>query len=222
MSPCNPQLSFPQQPSPYQPSRSKPILSLILLLSATVPLNIQAQAMPNASRTAEISAFGGVDIASPDFDHPHDTGAAVGVDYARFFRWPVYPAVELRGNFTSGPTVNEDSYLIGLRAQTDFRRHFHPYVDFLAGIGSIKYAHPLNPHDTHDQGTAYSFGAGVDIDLVRHFQARIDFQRQSWNFGLNGDFKPSGGDYTLTPSVLLIGINYRIPFHPWVRQQDLH
>lgn len=49
----------------------------------------------------------------------------------------------------------------------------------------------------------------MDADLVRQFQLKIDFQGQHWN---------TGGTNTFTPTLLLFGLAYRIPFGPHVRQ----
>ena len=183
-------------------------VSLLLATAALLLPRAVAQATSTATKTADLSVFFGFSTVQPDYGPYRNSGGSLGIDLTRYFHFPVAPALELRANFANGSTVNERSYLVGLRAQADFLTRFHPYGDFLAGPGNIHFNFPNNGY-TGDNSIVYSYGGGVDIDLVNNFGAKIDFQGQHWNTGENSTF---------TPSLLLIGVTYRIPFEAHDRQ----
>jgi len=161
----------------------------------------------------DISGFGGYQYVSPDFrSSPHDSGFIAGVNVTRYFHFPVAPSLELRANIATGPAVNESSYLVGARAQANLGRRFYPYADFLIGPGAIHFNQIFIPGYTHDNSLVKSIGGGVDIDLVRHFQVKLDYQQQFWKIG-----KEIAG---FSPSLLSVGVVYRIPFRPHVKQSD--
>lgn len=180
------------------------VAACVLVFSASAA----AQATPTATKTADLSIFVGYVTAQPDYGPFRNSGGTLGVDFTRYFHFPVAPSLELRANFANGTTVNERSYLAGLRVQADIRQRVHPYVDFLVGPGNIHFNFPNNGY-TGDNSIVYSYGGGVDFDLVNHFAAKVDWQGQHWNTGSNS---------TLTPSLLLFGFSYRLPFEPHVRQ----
>ncbi len=182
--------------------------SLSAVLAFT-PNRVSAQGVPTESKGMDLAAFGGYVNIAPDYGSSRDNGFLLGADLTRYFHWPVAPSLEIRTNLANGPIANEDSYLVGLRAQVDLHR-FHPYADFLIGYGSIHYDIPPSPGYTHDNSVVKSFGAGLDYDVTRNFQARIDFQSQHWTLG--------PGD-TLTPTALSFGIRYVIPFKPHVGER---
>ena len=132
----------------------------------------------------------------------NNTGITLGGDYTRYFGWsaaglPIDPSLEIRGTYTKGQVVEERTAMAGLRVHTSIRDRYHPYIDLLFGLGVIDYA--ANSGYPQDHGLAYSLGGGIDIDLIRHFQLKLDFQEQSWNLGVNLQQVPSGGNYTLSP-----------------------
>ena len=211
------------------------VAACVLVFSASAA----AQATPTATKTEDLSIFVGYVTAQPDYGPFRNSGGTLGVDFTRYFHFPVAPSLELRANYANGVmkildmqknlrqyagpghwndpdmlevgngmTVNERSYLAGLRVQADIRQRVHPYVDFLVGPGNIHFNFPNNGY-TGDNSIVYSYGGGVDFDLVNHFAAKVDWQGQHWNTGSNS---------TLTPSLLLFGFSYRLPFEPHVRQ----
>ena len=199
---------------------SSPFLKFFFLTSSALSLvftqSLSSQALPTASKNTDISIFGGYTVVAPDYEPAHDKGVTMGVDYTRYIhRLPFVPSLEFRFGDTTGPAVNEHFYLVGFKAQRDYRI-FHPYLDFMGGIGAITYAAQGRPGYGPDHGRDLAMGAGVDIDLTRRFQAKIDLQYQSWNLGANLTQKPQGGDYTLSPVTVTVGVTYRIPFHPFV------
>ena len=205
--------SLPHFPATCLLSWTSTVCICLCLLTVSIPQTLHAQYAPTESKGMDISAFAGYTYLSPDFGPTHNQGISAGVNITRYFRLPIAPSLELRATDASGSTVTERTVLAGLRAQSDFHA-FHPYIDFLAGVGSIVYAVDPIPGYHEDRGFADSIGGGVDIDLIRHFQAKIDFQHQSWNMGKNSVLVPQGGNYTLSPNAITIGIAYRIPFRP--------
>jgi len=187
---------------------------LLFLPLASFPTH--AQQLSTESKGAELSAFGGFSYVKPDIGNHNDTGASVGAAFTRFFpSLPIEPSLELRGTYASGSYANERSVSFGLQVSHRFRR-FHPYGDFLVGAGSIVYAVDPAPYEHSDKGLAFTYGGGLDYDLVHHFRLRLDAQQQHWNLGLNPTLAPGHSTFTLTPVLFTIGVNYIIPFHPHV------
>ncbi|HLI75698.1 MAG TPA: hypothetical protein VKV02_02040 [Acidobacteriaceae bacterium] len=179
-----------------------------LALALSVVPQGGAQAVRTASKSADISVFGGFEVADPSYGPDHSTGGMVGVDFTRYFHIPVEPSLEIRANFNSNSYVTEHSYLFGLRAALPIRR-IKPYVDFLAGPGTILF--PLNYSYPSDNSPVYNYGGGIDFPLVRNFALKLDVQGQHWNTG----------EFTYTPTVGTVGLTYTIPFRPHTRQRDL-
>ncbi len=197
-----------------------PFPATLLALFALASVGAHAQSMPGASKTAEISAFGGFAYSSPDYGQNRNKGFTVGADYTRFFGWRLAPSLEIRANRTTGDFMTQETFEGGLKAQTDFHR-FHPYGTVLVGVAKIIFDVPVSPVYKEDRTVGYSLGGGVDIDLVRSFQAKVDYQAEFWNFGSNGT-QPNNGDFSLAPKVLTVGVVYRLPLHPHKRQRDNH
>ena len=205
---------FAFRPRPTLGPFSALVLGLAFLFTAT-PRRASAQAGSTARKSMDVSIFAGYDTLTPDYDHPRDTGIGFGANITRYFHFPIEPSLELRGNITQGPTVNESSYLAGFRGQSDFHR-FHPYIDALFGMGYIYYNFVANPNNLNyksDDGFTKSFGAGVDFDVYKNVQLKADYQGQFWHLGKND---------TLTPNVLLFGVTYRFPFHPNYKNVTQH
>lgn len=187
------------------------VRSFVLFAAATalsVAPYASAQAVRTASKGADISVFGGYQIADPAYGPDRSNGGAFGVDFTGYFHIPVQPSLEIRANFNSSQYVGEHSYLFGLRAAVPVRR-FKPYVDFLVGPGTIHF--PLNIGYTSDNSTVYSYGGGIDLPVTRNFALMLDVQGQHWNTG----------EFTYTPTLGTVGIRYTIPFRPHVSQRDL-
>jgi opacity protein-like surface antigen len=180
----------------------------------------KAQANFTAQRPADITVFGGYGHTTPDYDAGHDNGVTLGAEYNRSFGWRVIPGLEVRANLNSGPAVTENSYVFGPRAHMNFHR-FHPYADFLVGLGRATYPeYFLNGvAQVQDTGLVYTYGGGVDYDLVKGFALRADYQGSSWNLGKNLVAKPDGSNFTLSPTTVTIGVSYRIPFKNWTGQK---
>jgi hypothetical protein len=186
------------------------------------PRSLSAQYDPTESRGAALSAFGGYTLVQPDYYDADNTGFAAGIAFTRFLdRFALEPSIALRATDSNGTAVRERTVTGGLQVAKKYNR-FHPYINLLIGGGSIIYATRPAPGDREDRGRVLSLGGGVDIDLLRNFQLRFDLQQQSWNLGMNAVLKPQGGDFTISPTAIIIGVNYVIPFKPRVGYQDTH
>lgn len=195
----------------HSPHRRLPMkLSVLVILTALGTGCAQAQRDASASKAADLSVFGGYTYSHPDYASFHNNGFTAGIDYTRYLRWPIIPSFEIRANHNTGKIMDQESALGGLRLQADLRR-FHPYADALFGGTEITYHFPPDPHNPHDRAFTTSIGGGVDIDLVRSFSAKFDFQEQFENYGPNGT-KVDNSDFTLSPTFFTIGVVYHIPF----------
>jgi len=198
------------------------VWSSFFLVMLFTTAGLCGQEVPTESKGMDLAAFGGYLNANPSYTggsaYPddRDSGVFLGADLTRYFHWPVAPSLEVRANLADGPFVDEHSYLAGVRVQGDIFRRYHPYGDFLAGYGSTYYHHPVIPGYNHDNSVVSSYGVGLDIDLMRHFQAMVDFQGQRWNIGNGGPVDK------FSPSIFSIGIRYVIPFKPQISQQYVH
>ena len=184
-------------------------LSLLLLAALSAAPLACAQKEGTATKSAEISAFGGFTDIDSDYG-TRNRGFTLGADYTRFFHFPVAPSFEVRANHTSGISLTEESILAGLRVEAPFRQRFHPYVTALFGGTKILFKFPPSPTYTYDTAPAFSLGGGVDINVTRNFRAKFDYQQQFEDFGSNA-FNPN---FTLTPAGFTAGVVYRIPFKP--------
>ncbi len=160
-----------------------------------------AQATRTASKSSDISVFGGFEAAHPDYGPYNSYGGMFGADFTRYIHFRVEPSLEFRANFHSNIAVDEHSYLVGLRAAVPFGI-FKPYADFLVGPGTIHF--PYNIGYTGDNSVVYSYGGGVDIHLIGNFAGKIDIQAQHWNTG----------EDTYSPTLGTIGVVYTLPFRP--------
>ncbi len=194
-------------PRPSVSARRLLQLFVALLLSALAAPHTHAQAHPTASKNMDISAFGGIINDNPDYGPQRNTGIAFGASVTRYFGWRVAPSLEARYTRTTGTYINERALMGGLRIQTDFHR-FHPYADFLGGVATIHFDVPPSPGYTDDHAPVYAYGGGVDIDIVRRFQLKVDYQAETMSFDRN---------FSIAPRPLTIGVVYRIPFRPHVK-----
>ena len=163
-----------------------------------LPARSEAQDMPTALRTMDISVFQGFETVNTGYANPRNNGVLFGANVTRYFGFPIAPSLEARLNIANGSAVNEHTYLFGLRAQETLFQRYHPYANLLLGPGTVH-----SNYSTYEgKSIVYSYGAGVDIDIYSVIQAKLDFQGQHWNLGQPG---------VLKPTVVSIGIAYH--FH---------
>lgn len=161
-----------------------------------------AQASYAATRAGgHVSVFGAGSRLNPDYGPQTNYGYTFGADYTRHYRL-LNPSLEFRVNHAGGDTVGETAYMGGLKGSRDYGR-FHPYGDLLIGYGKITFTHPQGFY-YRDNSIAFGAGGGVDVDVVGNFQAKADFQFQSWKLG--------NANNRLTPTLFSVGVVYRLPF----------
>jgi hypothetical protein len=204
-------MSFKKQmviPMLFLYSRLSLLSLLALVVLAVAPPCARAQASTSASRSADLSVFGGYQITDPAYGPDRDDGGVVGVDFTKYIRFPVQPSLELRANFDSGTFANEDSYLFGLRGMVPLG-FLQPYVEFLVGPGNVHY--PQNSYYRGDNSIVYNYGGGVDIPFLRNFALKLDVQGQHWNTG----------EIHFAPVLGTVGVTYHIPFRPHNNQATI-
>lgn len=166
----------------------------------------QAQSSVTASRTVALAAFAGAQGVHPEYgSSPNLYGFMIGADATRYFRL-ASPSLEVRFNDASGSALSQRTFLVGLKVEHAFGRsqRFHPYLDGLIGSGTIHFPNPVDPTYTHDESLVPDLGAGLDVDLTRHFAVKGDFQIQHWHLGKE---QP-----VFSPEVVSVGLVYRPTF----------
>jgi hypothetical protein len=197
------------------------VFGILGFLSVYAPSSATAQALPVADKASDISVFAGVGHVDPDYGKIANDGITAGVDFTRYFRrLPVDPSIEVRGTYVDSLQVTEKAVMGGLRLTGNLRR-FHPYGDFLVGGAEITFHPDPLPGYTGDRGRIYSLGGGVDIDLFHNVALMADYQHQSWNLGKNIAVHPDGSNFTLSPTWIVVGLHYTIPFRTHNRQGEV-
>jgi hypothetical protein len=184
--------------SPHALVRQSLFLLGILAAARIAP----AQALETAQRGAEIAPFAQTVLLSPDWGPTRNLGYTVGIDYSRFIRSIVQPSIELRMTSASGTTVNEKSYLGGLKLQTPAIHRIHPYLAVLGGRGFIDFNHATNGY-TGDNSFVISMAGGARFPVTSQLDLTVEYSWQQWNID----------PQILNPSTLGVGVAYRIPFH---------
>lgn len=158
-----------------------------------------AQADATAIRPAELTAFGGITLANPDYGQKNNFGYSAGFEYNRTSPGVVAPGLELRMTGSSGGTVSERSVLGGMEFRSNPIHNIQPYMSALFGFGSINYSYSFTTRPS-ETDFVYGFGAGAEIPVRRNIKVRADYLQQTWHY------QP----HNLTPSALTIGVTYTI------------
>jgi hypothetical protein len=167
------------------------ILTLALLLATLGGANAaSAQSFPTATRTLQLSSFGGVSGVYTGLaggkNFSITAGAALGLP-----PWHgVRPAIEVRGTYPTdrGNIDAQKSILAGLDVEFLLSHRFRPYCDFLFGRGEINYKVYEGSDGYSFHGSYYSRtttyidspGAGFNYQLSPHFAIKVDGQFQRW------------------------------------------
>ncbi len=122
------ELAVPSWPLRHARLHAALLCSALACLLPT--LHADAQAMPTASKSNDISAFVGGSYSNPQYGPEQDKGITFGANLIEHLHFPVSPSIEGRANITSGAYIGERSYLGGLRVQGDVLHYLHPYGDF--------------------------------------------------------------------------------------------
>jgi opacity protein-like surface antigen len=184
------------------------ILSAALLFVAQTAF---AQAVPTASQSLQLSAFGGLTGVFTGLEGGHNLSITAGLDLAFLSLHGFHLAAEGRGTYPihAGTINSQKNVLGGVRVDRQYG-HVHPYIDFLAGRGEIDYLNggitvgPLTYLST--SSTVLSGGGGVDLDLSPHWAFKADYQYQHWD-------TPVTLSGSINPSVVTFGAVYRFDFN---------
>ena len=182
-----------------------------ILLAAALFVTVHAahaQAVPTASASMTLSAFGGfsANYTGVELEKNGDITAGVDVGFREFAGF--LPAIEARGSYPilKGNVANQENLLAGIRLGRRKQR-FNPYGDVLFGRGELKYPHGLStPTNTFivlsNTSNVLSFGGGLDYNLTTHFGAKGDFQFQKYD-------TPVTASGSVFSKVFTVGITYR-------------
>ena len=140
------------------------------------------QAVPTATRTLHLSAFGGVTGVYTGLQAGRNLGITAGLDLG-FQRYRfLFPSLEVRGTLPihKGQIDSQKNVLVGPKLALHHGR-LQPYGDFLFGRGQINYGSGiLNPaRDTvyvQSVSNIYAAGGGVDVPLDQHLALKADAQ----------------------------------------------
>ena len=175
-------------------------LALSFLLGGASAL--YSQALPTASRTADVQIGAGYSIARPDYVQQTFPGFAAYADFD--FR----PHIGVEGEFhqvysTNGDQSYERTYAIGGRY---FRTYgaLVPYVKAMVGRGDFNY-----PFGQTELGyNLFAAGVGADFKLGPWLRVRGEYEFQKWSSFPNGGF---------TPQIVTIGAAYHFAGRPGYR-----
>jgi hypothetical protein len=174
---------------------------VFLVLSTT---GLHAQGEYTATRAVEFSGFGGLSEVDPSYGaNWHQIGYLFGFDVTVFHKFYFYPSLEGRASLSPKGTAAGERVFSGGVKLSHFYGRFVPYVDFLAGTGTIRYTRPLTPSAAYligsDNSIVYTYGAGLDVNVGDHFRVKADFQSSHWNLALVD---------VLTPAQVSVGLVY--------------
>lgn len=181
------------------------LAALFILGSIVTAPHLHAQALPTATRAADLQVGGTFNFASPDYTQKTFKGFGV---YSTFdFKNHFGVEAEFRqvNDPSSSEGIYERTYEIGPRYVMHFGR-LAPYAKVMYGRGVFNFPPAAtNPTGGAEANLAYNMwagGFGTDYRLRRSINLRADYEFQQWV-----GFPPHG----LTPRVLTFGIAYH--FH---------
>jgi hypothetical protein len=158
-----------------------------------------AQAIPTASRPADLQIGVGYAAARPDYVLQTFQGLTAYAD----FGFNLHLGVEAefhQVNATTGNRIFERTYEIGGRYYRSYGR-LNPYVKAMIGRGDLNY--PYGQADlSYDM---FAGGVGADFILGPCLRIRGEYELQKWR-----SF-PNGG---LAPQIVTIGIAYHFAARP--------
>jgi hypothetical protein len=186
---------------------------VLMLMSVPLVSLAGAQALPTATQTLTLSAFGGFSGVDVGFGGTRNLGATLGADVGFRHFAGLQPAVEVRGTYASGGHIvsNYKTLLIGGRVARTFGR-IQPYADFLYGRGILDYGNGGYPNAnytllyTHSAGNVFSPGGGINLTVTEHIAAKIDGQYQRFA-------TPVTASQIIYTVPLTFGVEYRFDFN---------
>jgi len=169
-------------------------IALLVLLGLAPPLF--SQALPTASRSADVQVGIGYAVGRPDYGHRTIPGLSVYADID--LRPHLGGEVEFHSIAdTSGSQMAERTYELGARY---FRSYdaFVPYAKAMLGFGQLHYPQGLTTLDY----SIFAGGAGADFKLSDRIYLRGEYEYQHWNGFANGG---------LHPQLVTLAIAYHFP-----------
>ncbi len=163
------------------------ILAISLALFA-LSAGAHAQARPAASKTFELSAFGGLTGTYTGLNGGKNLGITAGVDLGFHPFFGFIPSAEFRGALAldKGHIDSQKNALGGIRVEKRYG-NLHPYADILVGRGQIDYGNGGYPSATGNflyadtTSTVLSPGAGAAFYLDNQLAAFADVQFQHYD-----------------------------------------
>ena len=159
-----------------------------------------AQAVPTATRPADLQVGGGFVGARPGYEPKNSYGFAL---YADVDPRPHWGAEVEYHQFSSGNQSRQRTVEIGGRYLWTFGP-FVPYGKAMYGRGSFRYPFGF----TQLSYNLFAGGAGVDYKATRHIHARAEYEYQQWMGFTNGG---------LHPQLVTIGVAYHFEGKPRFR-----
>jgi hypothetical protein len=196
---------------------SRIVLTLAMLLAAICSAGLASAqvALPTATRTLQLSAFGGFSGVDTGLSGGKNLSITAGADLGLPPWHGLRPEIEGRGYYPidKGQVDSQKSIFGGLRVDFLLNHRWQPYGDFLFGRGEMDYQSGyLFDNEVFDLTTTnvYGPGGGIDYDLNRQFSIKVDAQVQHWGYAPT----PSGTVYSTVGSVALVyrfGVSRREP-----------
>lgn len=166
------------------------LLSMVSLL--------YAQAVPTASRRADLQVGVGFTNASSDYLPNRINGGAA------YFDFGFTPHLGIEGVFhfvkdERGSDIYEKTYEIGGRYYRTYSR-FVPYGKIMYGRGVFNFPSYTGYPHANLAYNLFAAGAGFDYKILSHLNARVDFEYEHWlGFPQNG----------LNPKLFTLGLGYQ-------------
>ena len=169
-------------------------IALLILLGLALPLF--PQAVPTASRAADVQVGIGYTSGRPDYIHRTFPGIAAYADV------DLRPHLGVEAEFhdivdTGGSQMAERTYELGARYHLT-RGPLVPYAKAMAGIGQLKYPQGFTVLDYW----IFAGGVGADFKLTDRIRLRGEYEYQRWT-----SFPPGG----LSPQLVTFAVAYHFP-----------
>ena len=179
-------------------------VALFACLAAGFVPGMHAQAIPTASKAADLQVGGSGVFVQPDYGTTWFKGLGAYATLDLRSHWGLM--LDLHQAYGPG-FLRERTYEVGGRYVRHYGR-LHPYAKVMIGRGVFNFAAYPNDPTISSGSLAYNMfavGGGADYTLRRSINLRADAEYQQWASG-TGTF-PNG----LSPLVLSLGAAYH--FH---------
>jgi hypothetical protein len=167
-------------------------LTLTLMLASFGPAGVASAQSdhPTATRTLQLSAFGGVSGVYTGLEGGKNFSVTAGADLGLPPWHGIRPTIEVRGTYPGdrGLIDSQKSVLAGANVEFLLSHRFRPYGDFLFGRGQINYQTSQGAdgfifgNSIYTLTTTYidSPGAGINYQFSNHLAIKADGQYQRW------------------------------------------